>query len=182
MGKLFNLSVCLSPAVQMRAATEPAKWGYYECSEDLLFAPPDAPLTFLLRASAPWDFGPQEWQQCAFCFLSCSANGRHHGESWRQESQAGVCIPFAPSLPGCHGCLSGYLRRLSPLAPAASPMGGKGSLLPWSRVPPHPWLCFLNPTRTFVNIPFILFASIYPIRVCHLFPARSLTNRMSSSL
>lgn len=114
--------------------------------------------------------------------LSCLANGRHHGESRRQESQVGVCIPLASSLPGGHGCLSGYLQRLSPLTPAGSPMGGKGSLLLLSRVSPHPWLCFLNPTRTFVNIPFILFASIYPVRVCHLFPARSLTNRMSSSL
>ena len=41
---------------------------------------------------------------------------------------------------------------------------------------------FLNPTHTFVNILFILFTSIYPIWVCHLFPASILTNRMSSAL
>ena len=41
---------------------------------------------------------------------------------------------------------------------------------------------FLNPTHTFVNILFILFTSIYPIWVCHLFSASILTNRMSSAL
>ena len=41
---------------------------------------------------------------------------------------------------------------------------------------------FLNPTHTFVNILFILFTSIYPIWVCHLFTASILTNRMSSAL
>lgn len=63
-------------------------------------------------------------------------------------------------------------------------LGWKGSLLLWVSVEgcTVPYYIFLNPTHTFVNIPFVRFTSIYPIWVYHLFPARILTNRMSSSL
>lgn len=141
-------------------------------------------------ASAPWESGATKVAPVSSLpsdFLSCLANGRHHQKSQRQEkSEDGMFIPLVPSLPGCHGCLQprGWALwvPLSLSSARRQTMGGKGSLRLLARVLHNPVLRFLNPTHTFVNIPFIQFTSIYPIWVHHLFPARILTNRMSSSL
>lgn len=118
-------------------------------------------------------------------FLSRLADGR------QEELEVGVFVLLVPSPPSCYGCLQpthgghcpGPSNRALCLCLRAG-LGWKGSLLLWVSVEgcTVPYYIFLNPTHTFVNIPFVRFTSIYPIWVYHLFPARILTNRMSSSL